>query len=131
MKKLALLLALALPVFANTAPLFTKYESIRQGFLGNSLKDVQTGAKELAAAARAAKQTAIAEKADVVANSTDLAKARASFALLSDEMIKVRAKGGPAVYYCSMAKKSWLQPKGTVGNPYEPDMKTCGELKAE
>ena len=131
MKKLILLLALTLPAFANTTPLFTKYESIRQGLLGNSLKNVQTGAKDLATAARSAKQTTIAAKADAVAKSNDLAKARASFAELSDEMIKIRAKGAPAVYYCSMAKKSWLQPKGTVGNPYEPDMKTCGELKAE
>jgi hypothetical protein len=131
MKKLALILALTLPAFANTAPLFAKYESIRQGLLSDSLKDVHAGAKALAAAARTAKQTAIAVKADAVAKSTDLAKARASFAQLSDEMIRIRAKGAPAVYYCSMVKKSWLQPKGTVGNPYEPNMKTCGELKAE
>jgi hypothetical protein len=69
-----------------------------------------------------------------VAASSDLAKARTSFGALSDEMIKMRSstKGArPAVYACSMLKKSWLQPKGQVGNPYDPSMAMCGELKAE
>lgn len=134
MKKLLLLLALAaLPVFANPA-LFTKYESVRQSLLKQSLADVQKNASQLATDARKANQSAIAKQADAVAKSTDLDKARASFAALSDGMIQLRSKATgarPAVYYCSMAKKSWLQPKGLVGNPYEPAMPSCGELKAE
>jgi hypothetical protein len=135
MKRIALALALvaAFPVLANTA-LFTRYESVRQSFLKNSLKDVQTNAAALAADARKAKLASIAKEADAVAKSADLNKARAAFAPLSDAMIVLRngTKGAkPAVYGCSMLKKSWLQPKGQAGNPFDPAMAMCGELKAE
>lgn len=128
MKKLFAVLALTFPLFANTG-LFTKYEAVRQGLLKNSLADVQKNAAALASDARAAKKTAIASQADAVARSADLAKARAAFATLSDSLS--RESGRPAVYHCSMVKKSWLQPKGKVGNPYDPAMAMCGELKAE
>ncbi len=135
MKRIALALALAMtfPLLANTA-LFTRYETVRQSFLKNSLKDVQTSAAALAADARKAKLANVAKGADAVAKSADMHKARAAFATLSDAMIALRkdAKGAkPAVYACSMLKKSWLQPKGKVGNPYDPAMPMCGELKAE
>ncbi len=135
MKRIALILALvaAVPLLANPA-LFAKYESVRQGLLKNSLKDVQTNAAALAADARKAKLATIAKEADAVAKSADLPKARAAFATLSESMIVLRneTKGAkPAVYGCSMLKKSWLQPKGQAGNPYDPAMAMCGELKAE
>lgn len=135
MKRFLLTLALvaALPAMASTT-LFTKYEAVRQGFLKSSLKDVQASAAQLAAEASKAKNTAVAAQANAVAKSADLAKAKASFAKLSDEMIKVQSatKGArPAVYYCSMVKKSWLQTKGKVGNPYDASMQMCGELKSE
>jgi hypothetical protein len=137
MKRIALALALALvtalPLFANAA-LFGRYESVRRSFLKNSLKDVQTTAAALAADARKAKLAKIASEADAVAKSADLPKARVAFAKLSESMIVLRngSKGArPAVYGCSMIKKSWLQPKGQAGNPYDPAMATCGELKAE
>lgn len=134
MKKLALILALAaLPVFANTN-LFTKYESVRQGLLKGSLADAQKNATALAADAKAAKQAAVAEKAEAVAKAADLKAARETFGALSDEMLKIReaAKGArPSVYYCPMVKKSWLQPKGEIGNPYDSAMEKCGMLKSE
>ncbi len=134
MKKLALILAvLAMPVFANPA-LFSKYESVRQSLLKGSLADAQKSAAALATEARNAKNTAVAEKADALAKAADLKAARSSFGPLSDEMLKVReaAKGDkPSVYYCPMVKKSWLQPKGEVGNPYDAAMEKCGMLKAE
>lgn len=135
MKRFILTLALvaAVPVMAGTT-LFTNYEAVRQGLLKSSLKDVQTSAAKLSAEASKAKNQAVAKQADAVAKSSDLAKARASFAALSDEMIKVRnttSGARPAVYYCSMVKKSWLQTKGKVGNPYDASMQMCGELKAE
>lgn len=129
----AVALALTLPLFATPA-LFSSYEAARAGLLRSSLKDVQSAAKALATEATKTKNSAVAKQANAVAASADLNKARVAFAALSDEMIKVRAtaKGAkPAVYYCSMVKKSWLQPKGKVGNPYEPSMAMCGELKAE
>lgn len=135
MKRFLLTLALvaAIPAMANPA-LFSKYEAVRQGLLKSSLKDVQANAAQLATEASKAKQPEVAKQATAVAKSADLDKARASFASLSDEMIKVRnsVKGArPSVYYCSMVKKSWLQTKGRVGNPYEPGMQMCGELKSE
>lgn len=135
MKRLLLTLTLlaAVPAFADTA-VFVKYEKVRQSLLAKSLKDVQSGAKQLAADARGAKLAEVAKRADVVAKSPDMAKARVAFAALSDELIKVRkqiAGARPAVYHCPMVRKSWLQPKGNVGNPYDPAMQMCGSLQEE
>ena len=133
MKKIALLLALSLPVFANPA-LFSKYESVRQGFLKNKLVDVNKNAAALATEARTAQNESVATLADAVAKAPDMAKARTAFAALSNEMIKQRATATgakPAVYHCPMVEKSWLQPKGKVGNPYDAAMATCGTLKTE
>jgi hypothetical protein len=130
----ALALAIALPALADSTQLFTRYEGVRQGFLKTSLKDVQKNAKALAADARKAKQDAIAREADAVAKSPDIDKARAAFATLSDSMIALQKKtegARPAVYSCPMVRKSWLQPKGQVGNPYDSAMVMCGALKSE
>jgi hypothetical protein len=133
MKKIALLLALSLPVFANTT-VFSKYESVRQGFLTNKLVDVNKNAAALAEEARTAGNEPVATLADAVAKAPDMAKARTAFAALSTEMIKQRpaATGAkPAVYHCPMVEKSWLQPKGKIGNPYDAAMVECGMLKEE
>jgi len=129
-----LLFALATPLFANPT-LFSKYEAIRQGLLKNSYNAVHASAQELAAAATEAKNDAVAKAADAVAKSADLNKAREAFGALSEEMIKLRSetKGDrPAIAYCPMAKKSWLQSrKEAIANPYEPAMKECGMWKSE
>ena len=133
MKKLLVVLALTFPLLANPA-FFTKYESVRQSLLKSDLAGAQKNAAALANDAKAAKNAPVTELAQSVAKSKDMASARRAFGMLSDEMIKVRngAKGArPAVYYCSMVKKSWLQPKGKVGNPYDSSMAMCGELKSE
>lgn len=133
MKKLILLLALSIPALANPA-FFTKYEAVRQGFIKNKLVDVNKHAAALATDARAAKDETIATLADAVAKAPDMAKARTAFAALSDKLIARRASLSgkkPAVYSCPMVNKSWLQPKGKVGNPYDASMVTCGTLKAE
>jgi hypothetical protein len=130
---LTLMLAAAIPALANPT-LFSKYESIRQALLAGSLPKAQAGARELAAAARTAKNAAVAQRADSVVKAADLEAARTAFAPLSDEMIKLRSAttgAKPAVYYCPMVKKSWLQPKGKIGNPYDESMEMCGELKSE
>lgn len=128
MKKLLVVLALTFPVFANTG-LFTKYEAVRQGFLKSSLADVRKNAAALAADAEKAKLATIADFAQAVSVAKNLDDARRSFGVLSDQM--TRLPGRPAIYHCPMVKKTWLQPKGTVGNPYDPAMAMCGELKAE
>ena len=133
MRKLILALLIATPVFANTT-LFTKYEAVRQSLLKQDLAGAQKNAAALHAEAAKAKKPTVAEFAQAVEKSRDMDGARRAFGVLSDEMIKVRAAATgkrPAVYYCSMVKKSWLQPKGQVGNPYDSAMALCGELKAE
>lgn len=135
MRKLFIAASLVFAVALAASPtLFARYEAVRQGLLSNSLENVHSSAKQLAADARKANQTAVAKQAEAVARSADLAKAREAFAALSDEMIQLRAKTAgarPAVYACPMLKKSWLQEKGTIGNPYDPAMRACGTLSEE
>jgi uncharacterized protein DUF3347 len=135
-RKLALalfMLFVAGSLFGNPA-LFSKYEDVRKALVNQSLKDAQTASASLAKAAQAAGQPEIAAKAADVNKAPDLAKARTAFWALSQSMIKLRneeKEPRPVVYYCSMEKKSWLQPKGTgVGNPYvDKSMSSCGEAK--
>lgn len=130
-KFLAVLALVALPVFAGTG-LFTKYETVRQGLLKQNLADTQKAAKALAAEAKKGKNEAIVKAAENVSKAADLAAARNSFAVLSDEMIKVRNEANgdrPMIGFCPMVNKSWLQAKGEVGNPYDPAMEKCGMLK--
>lgn len=126
-------LFLAVPLFANTT-LFSKYEAVRQGLLAEKLADVQTSAKALAEAAKEAGNAEVANAAERVSKAADVKAARNAFAVLSDEMIKVRnaAKGErPMIGFCPMVNKSWLQAKGEVGNPYDSSMAKCGMLKDE
>jgi hypothetical protein len=128
-KFLAAVALAALPLFANTT-LFSKYESVRQGLLKEKLADVQSSAKALATAAK--DNADVAKAATAVANAKDLKAARDAFGTLSDQMIKVRnaATGDrPAIGYCPMVNKSWLQAKGEIGNPYDKAMEKCGVLK--
>jgi hypothetical protein len=131
-KLFAVLALAATPAFANTT-LFTKYENVRQGLLKQSLEDVHSSAKALSAAAKAAKNAEIQQAADAVAKSADLKVARTAFGPLSDEMIKVRDAAEdekkPAVAFCPMVNKSWLQARGEIGNPYDPAMAKCGMFK--
>lgn len=128
-KSLLVAVLVAVPMLAN-ATLFSKYESVRQGLLKEKLADVQSSAKALAAEARNNAEVARAAKA--VAGSKDLQAARQAFGTLSEEMIKIRnvTKGDrPAIGFCPMVNKSWLQARGEIGNPYDASMAKCGVLK--
>jgi len=76
---------------------------------------------------------AIADAATKLQTS-NLKSARDSFGELSDRLIAyLQAPGSkrnpPYQFFCSMAKKSWLQPGKEVRNPYYgSSMLTCGEL---
>ncbi|HSP15655.1 MAG TPA: hypothetical protein VLV78_12965 [Thermoanaerobaculia bacterium] len=136
-RKLALTLAMVFvagSLFGNTT-LFSKYEDLRKALVDQSLVNTRSASASLATAAKAAGQADIASRAIEVNRAADLARARVAFSALSESMIRMRnaAKGArPAVYYCSMEKKSWLQAKGTVGNPYvDKSMTSCGELNAD
>ncbi|MGZ8831968.1 MAG: DUF3347 domain-containing protein, partial [Thermoanaerobaculia bacterium] len=128
-------LFLAAPLFANETKIYSSYERVRQALLKNEVADVQKAANNLSSVARSEKQEPIAVQAETLAEATDVASARKVFAALSDEMIKFRAAGcceRPVVAYCSMEKKSWLQPKGPISNPYvAASMRACGEIKQQ
>jgi hypothetical protein len=133
MKRMLIALLVALPMFAAASPLFTKYEVTRQALLAGKVAAVQSAAKSLAAAAQSSKQPALAARANELAKASTLAAARTSFGALSEEMIRYRSAAHakePVVVYCSMEKKSWLQPKGAVTNPYvHQSMRSCGEVR--
>jgi hypothetical protein len=126
-------LALTTPLFANETKIYSSYEKVRQALLKNAIPDVQKSATALASVARSEKQEAIAVQAETLAEATNVASARKVFAALSDDVIKFRAAGcceRPSVAYCSMEKKSWLQPAGApISNPYlNGSMRTCGQI---
>ena len=138
--KLRLLLAITTLLFATatmagTDHIFTSYESVRQALLSGSIGEVQRTSKVLRDTARAEKQNAIAERAAALATVANLKGARDAFAMLSEEVIRFRdARSGnrPVVVYCSMEKKSWLQPMGAVTNPYVDDsMRSCGAVRKD
>ena len=125
---------LAVPHFRHEPPaLFEPYESVRQALLGQSLADVRARSSALAGAAAESSQTDVAARAAQVARAESIASARDAFAALSDAMIVYRREvkaTAPAIAYCPMAKRSWLQPRGAIGNPYyDASMSACGEFK--
>jgi hypothetical protein len=112
---------------------FVAYEEARQALLKGSLADLRNAARRIGAAAHDAEQHKLMELAGDLEDAAGLKAARAAFAALSDEAIKYRETRcceKPVVAYCSMEKKSWLQPAGTIGNPYvDAAMRSCGEIK--
>ncbi len=67
-----------------------------------------------------------------LSTATSLDAARDAFYELSKPLVRWRkaADGDkPLVAYCAMAKRSWLQPEGELGNPYHgQSMLRCGEV---
>ncbi len=77
----------------------------------------------------------VVEAAGRLAGAGDIAAARKAFFLLSKRLARYRemVRGErPAVAYCPMVKKSWLQPLGEIGNPYHgQSMPRCGKIVSE
>lgn len=119
----------------DATALYPPYEATRQALLTSSLDGVKSSASALAGAARTSGQPRIATTAEALSKSRDVESARQAFAALSDAMIAYRSGAAerpkPQVVYCSMAKHSWLQPKGPINNPYYADagMRGCGEVQ--
>ena len=66
-----------------------------------------------------------------IANSKSLEEARAAFATLSGDAIKLAA-GQPGYYvlHCSMVNKDWVQTSMPPSNPFTgKSMAACGEVK--
>jgi Cu(I)/Ag(I) efflux system membrane protein CusA/SilA len=134
----AVAIAIALWPFVGGSepqPLYPKYEAMRGALVAGDVEGVKAQAVELASAAKESDVDAVASTASKVASAADVEAARQAFAELSEAMIAYRATATetpkPQVVYCSMAKHSWIQPKGEVSNPYYADeaMRTCGEIK--
>jgi hypothetical protein len=120
----------------DAQPLYPKYEAVRLALVAEDATSAGKRGKELSELATRSGQDAVATKAAALASAGDLEAARHAFAELSDAMITYRVTSEeepkPVVVYCSMAKHSWLQPKGPVSNPYfEASMRTCGEIKKQ
>lgn len=152
--------ALAAPAVAAEPTAFGKiaghYEAIRQALLHDTtdgvaahaqgIEHVVTGLEKRFATGSAGvsgekagecetllPQIALAAKN--LAAARDLAGARTAFGELSKPMVRYRemvSGDRPEVVYCPMAKKSWLQPAGTIGNPYlGQKMPTCGQVVSQ
>lgn len=129
------------------------YEAVRLALtndttdgIAQSVKEIATILERLAADWSPAAAAVRAEMAEDVRGSlseltkaaaalsaaTSLDEARDAFYELSKPLVRWRkAAGGdkPVVAYCSMAKRSWLQPEGELGNPYYgQSMLRCGEV---
>lgn len=73
----------------------------------------------------------VASAATALSRTSNITVARAVFADLSTAMIELRklAEGDKGrVATCPMLEKSWIQPDGKIGNPYDATMPQCGEF---
>ena len=129
----------AAPAAGGFNAVLPHYEAVRKELLADSLKGVATHAEEIRKRApQDALGKEIAKAAGQLAAAKDLTAARDAFSALSEPMVRWHKAAGGAgsvgasdtvVAYCPMAKRSWLQPKGEIGNPYYgPSMATCGEF---
>ncbi|MEM1178511.1 MAG: hypothetical protein AAGM22_09210 [Acidobacteriota bacterium] len=131
---------------------FDHYEAVRLSLIndttenvaqrGRKIQDVITGLIENGPAGGDASSEAapevrallpeLSEAAAALARATSLEGARDAFYAFSKPLVRWRkAVDGdrPIVAYCSMTRRSWLQPKGdAIGNPYHgQSMLRCGE----
>lgn len=150
---LAALVVLVAPAAAADAreaafrKMFREYEQIRLALVDDSLDSIPERAGAIARAALEAEEAAkrsedyspcctapaeIAQAADQLAAATTLAEAREAFFALSKPLMRFADPFQPTdvvTVFCSMKEKSWLQQKGTIGNPYGGKaMKGCGKV---
>ena len=79
--------------------------------------------------------SSIQESSSKLAKAAAISEARESFGVLSKALVQYRrlvTDPEPAVAFCSMAQKVWLQPSGEIGNPYYgQSMARCGEFVSQ
>lgn len=128
------------------------YEPVRLALMADSMKDVNENGAAMAEELRALQADFSAERAgasgdavavvrekldemiaaaDEIAEAQSLQPARDALYELSMPLVRwhngVDTDARPAVAYCPMHKRSWLQPDGEIGNPYG-GMPRCGEI---
>jgi hypothetical protein len=158
---LAVVAGAAAPVLAEETvfeDLVEPYEAIRVQLLDDHTEDVTRQGKALQATLEALHGDFSAARAGVskedgetlqgllpgmieaarrLAQAPDLQSARDAFYDLSKPMVRYHAmlgeKAGTVAVYCSMARRSWLQPAASdIGNPYHGQaMARCGEVVGE
>ncbi len=149
-------LALSAPVWGDGHNTFEAvmdhYESVRLALLNDSMIDVNENGKAIASELRALEADFSADRAgatgeavdvvrekldemiaaaDTIAAATTLEAARDGLYALSKPLVRWREGvediHRPAVAYCPMHKRSWLQPGEEIGNPYG-GMPGCGSI---
>jgi hypothetical protein len=118
-------------VFAkDNAKELTDYTAIQTLLSNGKFQRVPDASKKLSVDAKANHHAAIADKADQLAQTTDLKTARDAFVPLSTEMLPLAKADHTKTYevvYCPMKKARWVQKSGPVANPfYDGEMKECG-----
>ena len=111
--------------------LLTNYVPIAKALAFDDLKAAQVAAAALSKQAESNGMTGIVEKAKVLAEASDIVKARAAFRPLTEEIepLTVTEKK-VTVMYCPMARGTWVQANGPVENPYYGKaMLRCGGPK--
>jgi hypothetical protein len=128
------------------------YEPIRLALLADSMDGVNANGRAIAAELRAlgadvspdsagasaeiaavvqAKLDEMIAAADAIASAKSLEGARDGFYALTKPMVRwregVAQNDRPAVAYCPMHKRSWMQPGEEIGNPYG-GMPGCGSI---
>ena len=134
--------AIAGPQPVTADQLLGQYYIIHRSLASDSISGVSTSIAEIARISRQAvpaepnakpQLTAVSDAAAKF-RAADLKSARNGFGELSDAFIAyLKASGAktnpPYQFFCSMAKKNWLQPDKSIRNPYYgSSMPTCGEL---
>ena len=153
------LLALSAPGLASEpeslqySEMADHYEAMRLALLADSIEGVPHHAaaiQKLAAAGLAALpgeragvpedrigelEAALQEVESAASNLSEahgLVSAREEIFALTKPLVKIRSLTGDeaaVVAFCPMARKSWIQPAGEIGNPYMgQEMPKCGEI---
>jgi hypothetical protein len=133
---------LAAPPATSAEELLGQYYVIQKSLASDSIDGVAVASTQLAKISRRtaeaepqarAQLLAIAEAATKL-QAANLKSATSGFGELSDGMIEYLKTTGakrnpPYQFFCSMVKKSWLQPDKETRNPYfGSSMLKCGEL---
>ena len=129
------------------------YEEVRHALLHDHLKGVPKQGKKIGSTVAKLEKDLSADAAGVSKESTkklmpilaetkkaahqlenaqDIETARTAFYTLTKSLVRYRGLttgAKPKIAYCSMAKRSWLQPGKDIGNPYYgQSMASCGEI---
>ena len=133
---------MAAPPATSVEQLLDQYYVIQKSLASDSIGGIAAAATRLAKLSRQSADmeprakavwNALAKAANKL-QTNDLKSARNGFGELSDGLIEyLKATGAkrnpPYQFFCSMVKKSWLQPVKETRNPYYgSSMLTCGEL---